>query len=68
MIGTEFVPDEDRGEFDVWSDLPPGTSFDQSVAHVAQIEQTLGKIPKPSRSSAPSASRARSARPTSRSR
>src|SRR4029078_12840199 len=45
MIGTEFVPDEDRGEFHVLVDLPPGTSFDQSVAHVAQIEQTLGKIP-----------------------
>ncbi len=45
MIGTEFVPDEDRGEFHVLVDLPPGTSFDQSVARVSQIEQTLGKIP-----------------------
>jgi hydrophobic/amphiphilic exporter-1 (mainly G- bacteria), HAE1 family len=45
MIGTEFVPDEDRGEFHVLVDLPPGTSFDQSVAQIAHIEQTLGTIP-----------------------
>ncbi len=45
VIGTEFVPEEDRSEFHVLVDLPPGTSFDESVARVAGIEQTLGRIP-----------------------
>src|SRR6187397_778446 len=45
VIGTEFVPDEDRGEFLVLVDLPPGTSFDESVAQISEIEQTLGKVP-----------------------
>jgi hydrophobic/amphiphilic exporter-1 (mainly G- bacteria), HAE1 family len=45
IIGTEFVPEEDRAEFQVLVDLPPGTSFDESVAQVAHIEQMLGKVP-----------------------
>jgi HAE1 family hydrophobic/amphiphilic exporter-1 len=45
MIGTEFVPDEDRSEFHVLVDLPPGTSFDESVAQVSRIEQVLGRVP-----------------------
>src|SRR5262245_40032211 len=39
FMGTEFVPAEDRGEFQVIVDLPPGTSFDESVSAVAKIEQ-----------------------------
>src|SRR5678815_1555069 len=45
FMGTEFVPVEDRGEFQVIGDLPPGTSFDESVAVVAKIEQDIKAIP-----------------------
>ena len=45
MIGTEFVPKEDRAEFHVLVDLPPGTSFDESVARVAAIEREIRRTP-----------------------
>ena len=45
LMGTEFVPVEDRGEFQVIVDLPPGTSFDESVAAVSRIEKDLQSIP-----------------------
>ncbi len=45
IIDTEFVPIEDRGEFQVIVDLPPGTSFDESVRRVAGIEQAMRDIP-----------------------
>src|SRR5687768_1644771 len=45
VMGTEFVPAEDRGEFQVIVELPPGTSFDESVATTAQVEQQILKIP-----------------------
>ena len=45
IMGTEFVPAEDRGEFQVIVELPPGTSFDESVAHVGRIEQAVRRIP-----------------------
>jgi HAE1 family hydrophobic/amphiphilic exporter-1 len=45
VIGTEFVPKEDRAEFHVMIDLPPGTSFDESVAAVAGIESRIAKVP-----------------------
>jgi HAE1 family hydrophobic/amphiphilic exporter-1 len=45
FMGTEFVPVEDRGEFQVIIDLPPGTSFDESVAAVAKIEHDIEAIP-----------------------
>jgi len=45
FMGTEFVPAEDRGEFQVIVDLPPGTSFDESVSAVAKIEQDIKAIP-----------------------
>ena len=44
-MGTEFVPAEDRGEFQVILELPPGTSFDESVATVARVEQAVRRIP-----------------------
>src|SRR2546422_4504531 len=44
VLGTEFVPNEDRGEFQVIVDLPPGTSFDKSVEAVATIEQQIRSI------------------------
>ena len=45
VMGTEFVPVEDRGEFQVIVELPPGTSFDESVATTAKVEQQILKIP-----------------------
>jgi HAE1 family hydrophobic/amphiphilic exporter-1 len=45
VMGTEFVPVEDRGEFQVIVELPPGTSFDESVATTAQVEQKILAIP-----------------------
>ena len=45
LMGTEFVPVEDRGEFQVIVDLPPGTSFDESVGAVSRIEKDLQAIP-----------------------
>src|SRR5688572_30769272 len=45
VMGTEFVPAEDRGEFQVIVELPPGTSFDESVATTAKVEQQILKIP-----------------------
>ena len=45
IMDTEFVPAEDRGEFQVIVDLPPGTSFDESVATTAKIEADVQAIP-----------------------
>jgi HAE1 family hydrophobic/amphiphilic exporter-1 len=41
FIGTEFVPNEDRGEFVVMVDLPPGMSFDETVKSVSEVERAL---------------------------
>jgi outer membrane protein TolC len=45
LIGTEFVPNEDRGEFVVMVDLPPGLSFDETVKSVSQVEKALLDTP-----------------------
>jgi HAE1 family hydrophobic/amphiphilic exporter-1 len=45
VIGTEFVPVEDRGEFVVNVEAPPGTSFEQSVEYVAQVEDAVRQEP-----------------------
>jgi hydrophobe/amphiphile efflux-1 (HAE1) family protein len=45
VIGTEFVPQEDRGEFVVNVEVPPGTSFEQTVAYVAGVEKTVQEMP-----------------------
>jgi HAE1 family hydrophobic/amphiphilic exporter-1 len=45
VIGTEFVPVEDRGQYEVNAELPPGTSFEQSVEMVSALERTLLEIP-----------------------
>ena len=45
IIGTEFVPLEDRGQMEVLVELPPGTSFDQSEAAVASVETIVRGIP-----------------------
>ncbi len=41
VIGTEFVPNEDRGEFVVMVELPPGISFDETVKSVSEVERVL---------------------------
>jgi hydrophobic/amphiphilic exporter-1 (mainly G- bacteria), HAE1 family len=45
MIGTEFVPAEDRGEFVVNIEAPPGTAFEQTVAHVVEVEKIVKQMP-----------------------
>jgi HAE1 family hydrophobic/amphiphilic exporter-1 len=45
VIGTEFVPAEDRGEFVVNIEAPPGTAFEQTVAHVVEVEKVVKSMP-----------------------
>jgi hydrophobe/amphiphile efflux-1 (HAE1) family protein len=45
VIGTEFVPFEDRAQFEVLVELPPGTSFEESEARVAGVEEVVRGIP-----------------------
>ncbi|HUQ89687.1 MAG TPA: efflux RND transporter permease subunit [Vicinamibacterales bacterium] len=45
VIGTEFVPAEDRGEFVVNIEAPPGTAFEQTVAHVVDVEKIVRQMP-----------------------
>jgi hydrophobe/amphiphile efflux-1 (HAE1) family protein len=45
VIGTEFVPQEDRGEFAVNIEVPAGTAFEQTVAHVAEVETVVKEMP-----------------------
>jgi hydrophobic/amphiphilic exporter-1 (mainly G- bacteria), HAE1 family len=45
VIGSEFVPAEDRGEFEITAELPPGTSFERSVDLVAAVEAAVQAIP-----------------------
>jgi outer membrane protein TolC len=45
VMGTEFVPVEDRGQFEVIAELPPGTSFEQSVELVAALEGQIQSLP-----------------------
>ncbi|MGE0816826.1 MAG: efflux RND transporter permease subunit [Vicinamibacterales bacterium] len=45
ILGTEFVPLEDRGQMEVLVELPPGTSFEQSEAEVGNVEAVIRGIP-----------------------
>src|SRR5687767_1888767 len=45
IIGTEFVPQEDRGEFAVNVEVPAGTAFEQTVAYAEQVEQVVKQLP-----------------------
>jgi hydrophobe/amphiphile efflux-1 (HAE1) family protein len=45
IIGTEFVPQEDRGEFAVNVEVPAGTAFEQTVAYVADVEKVVQQLP-----------------------
>ncbi|HJU44923.1 MAG TPA: efflux RND transporter permease subunit [Vicinamibacterales bacterium] len=45
IIGTEFVPQEDRGEFAVNVEVPAGTAFEQTVAYVEEVETVVKQLP-----------------------
>lgn len=45
VLGTEFVPEEDRGEFVVNIEVPPGTEFEQTVKYVEQVENVVKTMP-----------------------
>jgi hydrophobe/amphiphile efflux-1 (HAE1) family protein len=45
VMGTEFVPVEDRGQYEINVELPPGTSFEQGLTIVNTIEQQVQAIP-----------------------
>ena len=45
VLGTEFVPAEDRGQMEVLVELPPGTSFEQSEVAVANVETIVRGMP-----------------------
>jgi HAE1 family hydrophobic/amphiphilic exporter-1 len=45
VLGTEFVPAEDRGQLEVLVELPPGTSFEQSEAAVGNVEAIVRGMP-----------------------
>ncbi len=45
VLGTEFVPAEDRGQMEVLLELPPGTSFEQSEVAVGNVEAIVRGMP-----------------------
>ena len=45
VIGTEFVPQEDRGEFAVNIEVPAGTAFEQTVSYVEGVEKVVKEMP-----------------------
>ncbi|GGE41622.1 nodulation protein NolG [Agaricicola taiwanensis] len=45
MIGGEFVPEGDQGEFAVSVKAPEGSSLDYTVAKVRQVEEALREFP-----------------------
>jgi len=45
LIGNEFMPQSDRGEFSVSNELAPGASIEQNNRLTLQIEQIFGRIP-----------------------
>jgi hydrophobic/amphiphilic exporter-1 (mainly G- bacteria), HAE1 family len=45
VMGTEFVPVEDRGQYEINIELPPGTSFEQAEEMVASVETQVQAIP-----------------------
>ncbi len=45
VMGTEFVPQEDRGEMMVNVEVPPGTSFERTVEYVSDVEKIVQGLP-----------------------
>jgi hydrophobic/amphiphilic exporter-1 (mainly G- bacteria), HAE1 family len=44
-VGRELVPDDDQSEFSVSVNLPKGTSFDQTVVYMEDVERDLRNQP-----------------------
>jgi multidrug efflux pump subunit AcrB len=44
-IGTELVPEDDQGEFNVSVNLPTGTSFQRTEEYFKDLEPMLRKLP-----------------------
>jgi HAE1 family hydrophobic/amphiphilic exporter-1 len=44
-IGTELVPEDDQGEFNVSLNLPTGTSFERTEQYFIDLEPVLRKLP-----------------------
>src|SRR5262249_4983414 len=45
LIGQEYAPNEDDGQFTISTEMPPGTSLAANSAAMACIEQALLQIP-----------------------
>ncbi len=45
LIGQEYVPNEDDGQFQINTEMPPGTSLAGNSAAIAKIEEALLNIP-----------------------
>ncbi|MBI2321558.1 MAG: efflux RND transporter permease subunit [Chloroflexi bacterium] len=45
LLGTEYVPAEDDGQFNVNIQLPPGTNIDTTYATVMQVERQIRALP-----------------------
>jgi HAE1 family hydrophobic/amphiphilic exporter-1 len=45
IIGQEYAPQEDDGQFTINTDMPPGTSLAGNAAALARVEQRLFEIP-----------------------
>jgi HAE1 family hydrophobic/amphiphilic exporter-1 len=45
LIGREFLPSLDRGEFALNIDMPPGTTIEATNKAILQIEQIICKVP-----------------------
>jgi HAE1 family hydrophobic/amphiphilic exporter-1 len=45
LIGQEYAPNEDDGQFTISSEMPPGTSIAGNAAAMARVEQRLLEIP-----------------------
>ncbi len=45
LIGNEFMPQSDRGEFGVTIELPPGASIDQTNKTTLEVERALSQLP-----------------------
>jgi len=44
-IGQELAPDDDQGEFNIYVNLPRGTSLDRTLDYVKDLEDTVRKLP-----------------------
>jgi HAE1 family hydrophobic/amphiphilic exporter-1 len=45
LIGNEFMPQSDRGEFSVSLELPPGASIEQTNQTTLKVERILSEMP-----------------------